>query len=224
MAPTIARDVATKIRAEANTALSIAPIAANVSKRTHVRKDLCNMKTRNRGGLEYALLTPGGFYQCVSIGGFTCATTGITIPGGKAVLDGNNRSIVKVVDLPDPVQIPTHRIVRERKVLGDPRSEMVENEIGFTEYDSHQQGIHEALQLALSTGVIREVDDETLERHYPEALAKRQNKIVWREISTREQRPLSELVAEAQERMLHERADAERSRQEAQQQGRPTLN
>lgn len=165
---------------------------------------------KNRGGLVFETIQPGAFYQGVLPGGFTDATTSIHIPGPKVALDEvNKRTVTKVTDLPDPVQIPHLKEVYEFK--DKDRKIREKSLVPFDRDDEFQY--HQAFQMALSTGIIREVSDEDVQKFYPEAWAKKQDRIVYtQEISVT---PMIDLIEQAQEIQAKERNEAARSKAEA---------
>lgn len=165
---------------------------------------------KQRAGLLFEDLVPGAFYQGVTPGGFTDASTGMHIPGPKVNLDAvNKRQVVSVSDLPDPVQLPHKKEVlefkdKDRKV----RDKAI---VPFDRRDEYP--FHEGFQMALSTGVIAKIEDEDVEKYYPEAWKNRQSEIVYtNEISVV---PMGDLIRDAQERSLKERARALKADQTA---------
>jgi hypothetical protein len=151
-------------------------------------------RQREVHGLVHHSLIAGAFYQGLYPGGFSDSLTGIHIPGPRAnVDDSNKREIINFIDIPEPVQLPHFKIVLEVSDGGKTRKEV---EVDFNAND--EQPVHEAFQLALSTGVIRLVADEIMEEKYPETWAMRKEKYVWRDFNTKPQRPVTDLFEEAE--------------------------
>lgn len=126
---------------------------------------------RNHGGIISETLQPGAFYQSTDPGGFTDSTTGLHIPGPKVKVDDERRQIIEITSLPDPIQLPTH------KISYDMKDRKLEVECEFNRVD--EAPIHDGLQMALNTGIIRAIPDEVVKERYPKAWAKRQEKIVF---------------------------------------------
>lgn len=147
---------------------------------------------RNHGGLISETLEPGGFYQSTDPGGWSDSVTGLHIPGPKVTVDQERRTIVAVSELPDPIQIPTH------KLSYDLKDRNVEVECAFNRAD--ESPIHDGLQMALNTGIIRQVPDDVVKERYPQAWAKHQDKILFsrdREKVT----PMLDLIEDAEKKM-----------------------
>lgn len=160
---------------------------------------------KNKGGVVFEEIEPGAFYQCIQPGGFTDAVTGIHVPGPKVTLDDTTkRTVVEVSELPNPIQLPHLKEVYEFK---DKDRKVREKVMApFNRKDDYP--FHEAFQMALSTGIIRKVDDEDVEDYYPEAWANRRERIVYtQEVSVT---PMADLISQAEKRKLHERMDAAR--------------
>lgn len=158
-----------------------------ISSRTGVRQ-------REAHGLVHHSLIAGAFYQGLHVGGFTDSLTGIHIPGPKAEIDeGKKREIIRFIDIPEPIQLPHFKVIVEISEGGKSRKEV---EVDFNAND--EQPVHEAFQLALSTNVIRLVPDDIMEEKYPETWAMRKEKYVWRDFSTKPQRPVQDLLEEAE--------------------------
>jgi hypothetical protein len=146
-------------------------------------------------GISFDVLVPGAFYQGVYPGGFSDSLTGIHIPGPKAILDGSTkRSVVRLTDLPEPVQLPHYKIVVEVSDSGKTRKEV---ESDFNAND--EQPVHDAFQLGLATGVIRMVPDDEMEEKYPETWAERQERYVWRQHDVTKVVDMAAMLREAQE-------------------------
>ena len=146
-------------------------------------------------GIAFDILEGGKFYQGVMPGGFTDAQTGIHVPGPKANLDGSTkRVVVSLTELPDPIQLPHFKIVNELSEGGKTRKEV---EVDFTADD--EQPVHEAFQLALATGIIRMVPDETVEEKYPAAWAARSEHLVYRIDNLASKKPMLELLHDAED-------------------------
>lgn len=107
-------------------------------------------------------------------GGFTDSRTGIYIPGPVVHVDAaRNRQVVRIESLRDPVQLPHKKMVLEYKTEGVPTEVEVDvNAHGFTPMCA-------GLDLALQTGIIRQVSDEDVEERHPEAWAKRSTHYVF---------------------------------------------
>lgn len=160
---------------------------------------------KNRGGLVFENIEPGSWYQGVFPGGFTDATTSIHVPGPKVHLDTvNKRQVTSVAELPDPIQLPHLKEVYEFK---DKDRKVREKVLApFDRKDDYPY--HEAFQMALSTGIIRKVEDHDVEKYYPKAWANRREKIVYTsEIAST---PMADLIEEREQAMLKERAEAEK--------------
>lgn len=157
-------------------------------------------------GLVYETIEPGGFYQCVAVGGITDAHTHLHIPGPRVSRDPDSGVILEVTELPSPIQIPSHYISREREVHGETRSPFIEREYRFNERDTNGQRPAELFSQALATGLIRRVSDEDMEKFYPDAFANRKAKIVWRPENLEKAVPMADLISNAQELRLKERA------------------
>ena len=163
------------------------------------------MSKRERAGLIFERLEPGSFVVSDQPGGFTDTATEIHVNGVKVEVEPHTRRILSVTELALPIQIPTHRRVRERKNPNDPRSEIIEKEIGFCEKDQNGQTIVEGLEAALSTGAIRKMDDEDVERHFPEIWKARFERSVWTAPGSTKAAPMAELISQAEQRQFEER-------------------
>jgi hypothetical protein len=168
------------------------------------------MAKKSRGGIVFDNIEPGAFYQCSQPGGFTDTTTGIHVPGPKVKLDEvNKRQVVGISDLPDPIQMPHKKEVydykdKDRKV----REKAV---VPFDRKDEYP--FHEAFQMALSTGILRKVEDEDVEKFYPAAWEARQTNIVYtNEIAIT---PMADLIDQHQETLLTERLESAKAEQQA---------
>jgi len=114
---------------------------------------------------------PGAFYQHTQPGHYTSPVTGIRIPGPIVTIDSMTNQVNGVGEMPDPVQIPTH------KVSFDLKEKDQEVECAFDRIDA--EGTCDDLNLALQTGVIRRVPDEKMQELYPDVWARRKERIVW---------------------------------------------
>lgn len=152
-------------------------------------------RSNRESGISMQMLVPGAFYQCVQPGGFGCSLTGIHIPGPRAILDGTTKRVITALtDVPEPVQIPHKKLVIEISESGKIRKEV---EKDFNEAD--EQPVHEALQLALATEIIRMVSQEEMQEIYPETWEARDEHLVWRHENTSKKVPLLELLQSAQD-------------------------
>lgn len=115
-------------------------------------------------------LTPGAFIVCTQIGGFADPSTSLFIPGPKAITEPITRSVVELVEFPDPVQLPHRRMTLDEKT-----GEWLE--VAFNHVDSLNS--QDCLQLALDTGILRIVDDEIVRESFPNAWAKRKDRVVF---------------------------------------------
>lgn len=147
-------------------------------------------------GLVIEVFQPGAFYQCVEVGGWSDASTGIHIPGAKAIVDPKNKhnEIINFIDVPDPIQLPTHKRVLVTNANGKGQKEM---DVDFDANDENP--MHQGFLMALQTGIIRIVPQETMEAKYPEAWAKRQEKYLWLAENVRPKKTKIELLTEAED-------------------------
>ena len=106
--------------------------------------------------------------MCRQVGGWQDSATGLKIPGPHAVLDPITHAVVELIDFPDPVQIPTHKMSPDLKDPG----EFIEVEF----FDGDALEIHDGIRLALDTGILEVIDDETVKSEFPNAWAKRRKK------------------------------------------------
>lgn len=162
-------------------------------------------KQKNAGGLIFETLIPGEHYTCTQVGGISDSETGIQIAGPRVTTDPDTRRVLEVSELPAPTQLPHARIVRERKIPNDLRSEFVEREYPFTERDANGTLVGEVFAMALATGILRHVPQAEMEKYFPEAWAQRQENYVWRPSHLTKMTPMADLVAEAQQRQFEER-------------------
>ncbi len=146
-------------------------------------------------GISHMGLEPGGFYQGVTIGGFTDVETRIVVPGPKAEFkDAFSREIKAFVEVPEPIQIPHVKIVIEKSE----RSGMLEEiQRDFNSMDNER--IHEGLLYALQTGVIRYVPDDEMAEKYPETWTGRETKKTWRRATDKPEKSSRQLLDEAEQ-------------------------
>ncbi len=146
-------------------------------------------------GISHMGLEPGGFYQGVLPGGFTCVTTQIHVPGPKVEFkDEFSREIKAFKEIPEPIQIPHFKAMTEK----DENSGLVkEVQRDFTAMDNTR--IHEALLYALQTGVIRYVPDDEMAEKYPDTWTGRSAKIVWRAASEKPEKSARQMLDEAEQ-------------------------
>lgn len=176
------------------------------------------MAKRNLHGVVVDRIQPGAFYVAST---FTWqdVTTQLVFAGARVRVDEKTRAIVEVVEVGEPIQVPTHRAVfiskgaarRERSAP----VEKVREEIAFDAPSPDDgQRIVEALDLALSTATIRLVDEEEMFEHWPELWAARKERIVFdpRAAETAAT-PISDLIADftAKQKAERERGAASRS-------------
>lgn len=107
----------------------------------------------------------GDFVTSRQPGHFTDPLTGIKIFGPKAIVDEITREVVEFTDIPDPVQLPTFKMSPDAK----DRSEW--NAIGF--FDADDLNVHDAIWLAVQTGILEVVPDEVVKASFPAAWAAR---------------------------------------------------
>ncbi|MHB8590787.1 MAG: hypothetical protein ACYDBO_02230 [Vulcanimicrobiaceae bacterium] len=161
---------------------------------------------RNHGGLIAETLQPGGYYQSTDPGGFTDSTTGLHIPGPKVKVDDERRQVIEVTSLPDPLQVPTH------KISYDMKDRKLQIECAFNRVD--ETPIHDGLQMALNTGIIRLIPDEVVKERYPKAWAKRQEKIVFSRDHEKTV-PMLDLIEDAEKKLDAARKGNKRAQTEA---------
>lgn len=139
------------------------------------------------GRLAQSVIVPGGFFLATVVGGWEDRKTGIKFPGPKANVDPNTREIIGLCDLPDPVQLPTHRLVTY-DVLPEYEKRQV------TRSDARARGERERFKvtfdcltldeetlgilLAIRTGTIRHVDEYEMTTTFPTVWANRQDELV----------------------------------------------
>lgn len=146
-------------------------------------------------GITHINLEPGGFYQGVQPGGFTCVQTQIHIPGPKVEFkDEFSREILAFKEIPEPIQIPHLKAVTEKDENSGLMKEVFRD---FNAMDNWR--IHEALMYALQTGVIRYVPDDEMADKYPESWKNKKEKIVWRSKSDKPDKSMRQLLDEAEQ-------------------------
>lgn len=125
------------------------------------------MREQNRrSDLPVRIPVDGGdFVTSRQPGHFTDSLTGISIAGPKAILDEVTREVVAFRDIPDPVQLPTFKMSPDAK----DRSEW--NAIGF--FDADDLNVHDAIWLAVQTGILVVVPDEVVKASFPAAWSAR---------------------------------------------------
>ncbi len=173
--------------------------------------------SKDFGGLLFERVTNGCWLHGCQPGGFTDVTTLIHVNGPKVRLDSaRQRTIVEVVEMPPPVRLPDKRIISVLKDERNPRGERVNKVIGFTEYDDNQQGVHDALDLACSTGVIKVVDADFVREHYPDTFASNQAEVIFDPRDTNKPPvPMIELVNQFQKAKLTVQSSRETAREAA---------
>lgn len=143
--------------------------------------------------IGYEKVAPGAFYQGCFPGGFSDSVTGIHVPGPIVFVNNEaERMITGVASLPDPVQMPHVKLVLD--FIDKDRKDRKWIEAPFDRQDTAP--LHEALALALGTGIIRELPDEEVERRYPDAWAKRSSHLVFDPNANRDETPMRDLIAE----------------------------
>lgn len=107
----------------------------------------------------------GDFVTSRQPGNFADALTGISITGPKAIVDEITRQVIRYIDIPEPVQLPTFKNSPNKKdrSLWEP--------IGFFEAD--ELNVHDCLWLAVQTGILEVVPDEVVKASFPNAWAKK---------------------------------------------------
>lgn len=145
-------------------------------------------------GLDFQNIINGGFYICVQPGGITDALTGIHIPGPKAVLDNNtySRQVVKLVEIPEPVQLPHKKVVIEVNETSKQPKEVLRD---FNNND--EQCVCELFMASLMCGQIRYVTPEEMEEKFPETWANREENLIWRDKSLDPDRSFQDMFEEA---------------------------
>jgi hypothetical protein len=139
-------------------------------------------------------IEPGEFYQSVESGGWTDSLTGIHVPGPKVQIDPVTHDVIKITELPDPIQIP------HLKRTWDLKDNSLKVDDRFDRQDA--EALTDGLQLALSVGIIRHVPLHEVEKFYPKAYANRRttsDPIVF----SREKHivPMADLVRDFQNKM-----------------------
>jgi len=146
-------------------------------------------------GISHMNLEPGGFYQGVLPGGFTCSQTQINVPGPKVEFkDDFSREIKAFKEIPEPIQIPHYKAATEKDENSGLMKEVLRD---FNAMDNWR--IHEALMYALQTGVIRYVPDDEMLEKYPETFSARNPKLVWRAKSDKPEKSMRLLLDEAEQ-------------------------
>lgn len=131
------------------------------------------------------VIIPGAFYISRQPGGWADANTGIHIPGPIVKIDKITREVVGIDSMPNPVQMPTHKI----SFLTENKNER--GEVPFDRVDA--EATCEGFNLALQTGNIELISNETVKELFPKAWANRQDKIVHSK-SSADTKPLGELL------------------------------
>jgi hypothetical protein len=146
-------------------------------------------------GISHMNLEPGGFYQGVLPGGFTCSQTQINVPGPKVEFkDDFSREIKAFHEIPEPIQIPHFKAATEKDENSGLMKEVLRD---FNAMDNWR--IHEALMYALQTGVIRYVPEDEMLEKYPTTFAGRNPKLVWRAKSDKPEKSMRLLLDEAEQ-------------------------
>lgn len=137
---------------------------------------------------ESNTIIPGAFYRSSQPGGWGDSTTRIHIPGPIVKIDKVTRQIVGVDSIPAPIQLPTHK---ESFSLVNPKERET---CAFDRYDA--EALCEGLNLALQTGNIEVVANETVKELFPKAWDKRKERIVFKRSNgvLDPIKPLSQLV------------------------------
>lgn len=163
-------------------------------------------------GYSIDRVAPGRWYQGVFAGGFSDAQTGIHVPGPIVELDKDTRKPVRIVHLPDPVQIPHKRVIQRIDERGHVTTEEVAMDYSTDEHPSALDGLH----LALQCGQIREVPAEEMQRRYPDAFAdKREDRVYDPTPKAVSMTELLDQFYSAAERSNGRAADADAARREA---------
>lgn len=162
-------------------------------------------------GYTVARVRPGSWMQGCFPGGWSCAVTGIHIPGPIVEVDELRRPI-KIVSMPAPVQIPHKRTIQRI----DERGKLVTEEVPMDFSSDENPSVLDGLHLALACGVIREVSEEELKRRYTDAFAdKREDSVYDPSPKTVSMTELLEQFYAAAERSNDRAADADAARREA---------
>jgi len=141
----------------------------------HVATPIEQNEPANALGVAVHTLIPGGFYVCKQIGGITDVLTGINIPGPKAEMHQvRKKDVVKLVDMPDPVQLPHFKLMLEFDET-DKTPQEVEKKFNAAD----KTPVHTFFADALAAGVIVRIPDEMMQRMFPRAWAARETKLVW---------------------------------------------
>jgi len=139
------------------------------------------------GTIAGAVLNAGGFYICSRVGGFQDVKSGLFFPGPKAVVDSVTRQITELVDLPSPVQLPTHRYAEfnslspsdQRAIDREKVRLLNEPDLVLCRFDAYTNNdFLGGLLLALRTETIREVTNDDMKLTFPEVWALRKDKII----------------------------------------------
>jgi hypothetical protein len=139
------------------------------------------------GAIAGAVLKPGGFYLSRIIGGFQDVQSGLKFPGPKAIVDSVTHDVTELVDLPAPIQLPTHRYAEfsslpdsdRRKVNREKVRSLNEPDLVLCSFDAYtHDDFLGGLLLALRTETIQEVSQEEMERIFPETWAARKSEII----------------------------------------------
>lgn len=119
-------------------------------------------------GYEVKRVHAGDFLQGIEVGGFTDASTGIHIPGPRVILN-DDRQVVRIASMPDPVQLPAFKMVDRI----DRDGKLYREKVAFDYNDptGRNPSLIDALSLALSVGLIRVVPESEMRERYPHVLA-----------------------------------------------------
>lgn len=102
------------------------------------------------------VLQPGAFVTCTQPGHFSDPSTGMIVPGPRAVIEPLTRAVVELMDFPEPAQLPHFRMT-----LDERSGEWIE--VAFNHVDSLNS--QDCLQLALDTGILRKFPMKSCASH-----------------------------------------------------------
>jgi hypothetical protein len=137
--------------------------------------------------LSGAEVVPGGFYTSRLPGGWQDALSGIKIPGPKAIVDSITLRVIELIEIPEPLQLPTHRwcsfaalpenercrLLRDEPETGE-RQQRVLVSFSTNTLDEYTIG----LTLAIRCDDIQHISDDEMKSEWPEAWGRRQAKII----------------------------------------------
>lgn len=171
---------------------NLSPSAFPVS-RKHSRAQEDHMAKRNHGGIITDAIAPGEFYISECPGGWGDRVTGIFIPGPSIKMAPNNSGeMLGIYEMPDPIQLPHLK----RAIDLNQKDSRKVGETTAVPFDrSDEFPLHDALNLALSTGNIRHVPQDEMEDRWPEVWANRRSNIVFDGIN-KDTKGVKELISE----------------------------